>query len=66
MAKKKGCLGCEQAEKEGLVVQKLTDNPDVQFIMENSPEGMRIHLTDGLHHRVQRIFFCPFCGKEFE
>lgn len=60
------CTGCLSAEKEGLILLTLKGAHPIQLKMEDTPDGMRLHLSDGEKHMTRAIFFCPFCGREFE
>lgn len=56
------CYGCDLKNGERT---KVIDNACTDYVVyiENCVDNFRLHMTNGRHHTVRDIYYCPFCGR---
>ena len=57
------CIACEIKNGERT---EILDNPatDYKIYIENAANIFRLHITNGRHHSIRDIYYCPFCGRK--
>ena len=59
------CIGCDLKNGESIDIIS-NSNTEFKVELENAAGTFRLHMTDGIHHTVREIYFCPFCGRKLK
>ena len=57
------CCDLENVERTIVIENLVTEH----FVyLENRANTFRLHMTNGMHHTIRKIYYCPFCGRELK